>query len=108
MTSPSPAGGKAAYFDHVARPVGVGHVGLGSDSALNGYDRLPPEVMAKMRAGYTGGYGLGTEVDTAGPDHPERVYDLAEGLTGRKYSDRNIELILGGNFKRALSHIWLV
>ena len=29
-----------------------------------------------------------------------------EGLIRRKYTDRNIELILGGNFQRALCQIW--
>jgi microsomal dipeptidase-like Zn-dependent dipeptidase len=29
-------------------------------------------------------------------------------LLRRKYSSRNIQLILGGNFQRALSAIWTV
>lgn len=96
------------HFDHVARLVGVEHVGLGSDSDLYGYDKLPPEVVARMRAGYKEGYGLREKIDIEGLNHPRRVYDLTEGLIGRNYSDRNIELILGGNFKRALSRVWSV
>jgi|GEM_PF-6814583 len=34
------------------------------------------------------------------------MYDLTEGLIRRKYSDKDIELILGGNSKRVLSRIW--
>jgi membrane dipeptidase len=34
------------------------------------------------------------------------MFDLTEGLIRRKYSDREIELILGGNFKRVLAEIW--
>lgn len=94
------------HFDHVARLAGVEHVGLGSDSDLYGYDKLPPEVIARMRAGYKGSYGLREKIDIEGLDHPKRVYDLAEGLVRRNYSGRSIELILGGNFKRALSQIW--
>ena len=33
---------------------------------------------------------------------------MAEGLIRRKYNDANIELILGGNFKRVLAQIWTV
>ena len=36
------------------------------------------------------------------PIHPKRMFDLAQGLIRRKYSDSDIELILSGNFKRAL------
>jgi membrane dipeptidase len=36
------------------------------------------------------------------------MYDLTEGLIRRKYSDAQIEGILGGNFKRVLSAIWTV
>jgi membrane dipeptidase len=94
------------HFDHVAKLVGVEHVGLGSDSDLYGYDKLPPEVITRMRAGYKGSYGLREKIDIEGLNQPKRVYDLTEGLLGRKYSDRHIELILGGNFKRALSQAW--
>lgn len=96
------------HFDHVARLVGIEHVGLGSDSDLYGYDKLRPEVIARMRAGYKDSYGLREKIDIEGLDHPKRVYDLTEGLIERKYSERSIELILGGNFKRALSQIWSV
>ncbi|HEY6400230.1 MAG TPA: membrane dipeptidase [Blastocatellia bacterium] len=43
-----------------------------------------------------------------GVDHPKRIFDLTEGLTRRKYTDREIELVLGGNFKRVLAQIWSV
>lgn len=96
------------HFEHVANLVGIEHVGLGSDSDLYGYDKLPPEVIARMRAGYKGSYGLREKIDIQGLDHPKRVYDLTEGLIRRGYSNKNIELILGGNFQRALSSIWSV
>ena len=40
--------------------------------------------------------------DLDGIDYAKKIYDLTEGLVRRKYSSRNIELILGGNFERAL------
>jgi membrane dipeptidase len=45
-------------------------------------------------------------MDIDGLDHPKRMFDLTEGLLRRKYSDQEIEGILGGNFKRALGQIW--
>jgi membrane dipeptidase len=41
-------------------------------------------------------------------NHAKRMFDLTEGLIRRKYSDSEIELVLGGNFKRALVEIWKV
>jgi membrane dipeptidase len=34
------------------------------------------------------------------------MYDIADGLIRRGYSDADIELILGGNFRRVLGQIW--
>lgn len=34
------------------------------------------------------------------------MFDLAEGLLARRYGEKDVELILGGNFKRALGSIW--
>lgn len=68
------------HFDHVARLVGVEHVGIGSDTDLEGRD-----------------------LDVRGLSHVHRVYHLTEGLVRRRYSDSAISSILGGNFRRALS-----
>ena len=34
------------------------------------------------------------------------MFDLTEGLIRRKYSDAEIEGVLGGNFIRVLSEVW--
>jgi membrane dipeptidase len=73
------------HFDHAVKLAGVEHVGLGSDTDLKG-------------RGPTG--------DVEGLNHTQRVYELTEGLIRRGYSDRNIALMLGGNFERALSETW--
>lgn len=96
------------HFDHVARLVGPEHLGVGSDIDLYGYDAMPPELNRQLRAGYKGSYGFREKIDIEGIDHPKRMYDLAEGLIRRKYTDKDIEGILGGNFKRVLSKIWTV
>ncbi len=96
------------HFDHVAKLVGVEHVGVGSDSDLQGYDRMPPKENEQLRAGYKGSYAFREKIDIEGLNHPKRMFDLAEGLIRRKYADSDIELILGGNFKRALTAIWTI
>jgi membrane dipeptidase len=81
------------HIDHVARLVGVEHVGLGSDVDLDGRD-LASHVTRRL--------------DLDGIDYGKKIYDLTESLLRRRYSSQNIELILGGNFKRALSDMWSV
>ena len=79
------------HIDHVARLVGVEHVGLGSDVDLDGRDtRIRPRK----------------RFDLDGIDYSQKIFDLTEGLIRRKYSPENIELILGGNFQRVLEAIW--
>ena len=96
------------HFDHVSKLVGPEHLGVGSDIDLDGYDDMPPEANRQLRAGYKGSYGFREKIDIDGIDHPRRMFDLTEGLIHRKYSDKDIEGILGGNFKRVLSQIWTV
>jgi membrane dipeptidase len=94
------------HYDHVAKLVGVEHLGIGSDIGLDGYDALPEPVRKKLHASYKASYGFREKDDIEGVDHPKRAYDLTEGLIRRGYSDANIELILGANFQRVLSQIW--
>ena len=96
------------HFDHVAKLVGPEFLGVGSDIDLDGYDDMPPEANRQLRAGYKGSYGFREKIDVEGLDHPKRMFDLAEGLIRRKYTDSQIEGILGGNFVRVLSDIWKV
>jgi membrane dipeptidase len=83
------------HIDHVARLVGVEHVGIGSDVDLEGRDARNPRARLTK-----------TRYDLDGIDYSRKIFDLTEGLIRRKYSADNIELILGGNFKRALASIW--
>jgi len=78
------------HFDHAIRIAGIEHVGVGSDTDLEGRDRR----------------GLPGRMDIEGLDNAFRMYELTEGLIRRGYSDANIRLILGGNFQRALKAIW--
>ena len=94
------------HYDHVAKLVGVEHLGVGSDIGLDGYDALPEPVRKKLHASYKASYGFREKDDIEGVDHPKRTYDLTEGLIRRGYPDSDIALILGGNFQRVLSQIW--
>ena len=96
------------HFDHVRKLTGPEHIGVGSDIDLYGYDAMPPEANRQLRAGYKGSYAFREKIDVEGLNHPKCMFDLAEGLIRRKYSDKDIEGILGGNFKRVLSQIWTV
>lgn len=81
------------HFDHVARLVGVEHVGLGSDADVDTVDPATrrPRGLYRIR----------------GLDPALRVFQIAAGLLGRGYGRRDVELVLGGNFRRALLDIWL-
>ena len=79
------------HIDHLAKLVGVEHAGIGSDVDLDGRD-TPVHPTRKF--------------DLDGIDYAKKIYDLTEGLVNRNYSSRDIELILGGNFERALSGAW--
>ncbi|HEU5402147.1 MAG TPA: membrane dipeptidase [Terriglobales bacterium] len=94
------------HYDHVAKLVGVEHVGIGSDIDLDGYDHLPEPMKKKLHAGYKASYGFRAKDDIEGFDHPKRTYDLVDGLIRRGYSDSHIQGILGGNFNRVLTQIW--
>ena len=96
------------HFDHVRKLIGPEHLGVGSDMDLYGYDAMPPELNKQLRAAYKGSYAFREKIDIEGLNHPKRMFDLTEGLLRRKYSDSEIEGILGGNFERVLSQIWAV
>ena len=72
------------HFDYAVRLVGVEHVGLGSDFDLDAHPTY----------------------DVTGLNHPNRVYELTDGLIRRGYTEAQIALMLGGNFERALREIW--
>jgi len=79
------------HIDHVVNIAGIEHVGVGSDVDLDGRDAL---------------YHSTRRNDLDGIDYQKKIFDLTEGLMRRNYSRANIELILGGNFQRALGEIW--
>lgn len=80
------------HVDHIAGLVGIEHVGLGTDvsadATVAGSTRPLPAYAV------------------AGVDLRWRVYQIVDGLLGRGYAARDVELVLGGNFLRALADVW--
>lgn len=106
-TDPTTVSDMADHIDHVAKLVGIEHVGIGSDADLNGYDDMPPDQYKQLKAGYKASYAFRDKIDIDGFDHPQKIFDLTEQLIRRGYSDANIRLVLGGNFRRLLGATWL-
>jgi membrane dipeptidase len=96
----------ADHIDHVVKLVGIDHVGVGSDADLNGYEDMPPDMYAQLKAAYKASYAFREKIDVDCYDHPRKIYDLTEELIRRNYSDANIVAVLGGNFRRLLGEIW--
>lgn len=80
------------HFEHAIRLVGVEHVGVGSDTDVDAIDPRTNQVRPRYAV--------------RGLRHAQRIFDLTEGLIRRGYKDQQLELILGGNFQRALAEIW--
>jgi len=80
------------HFAHVAELVGVEHLGIGSDCDLD----LRDPATGRPREAY----------DIPGLRPARRAYDLAAGLLRRGFRDADVELVLGGNFRRVLGQIW--
>ncbi len=79
------------HIDHLTKLVGVEHAGIGSDVDLDGRDSSAHPAK---------------KFDLDGIDYAKKIFDLTEGLLRRNYSTSDIELILGGNFERALAATW--
>lgn len=98
------------HFDHVAKIAGVEHAGVGSDMDIVGNPN--PVNGAPMRETPNfDRYRLHKDeagrwmLTIKGLDHPRRMFDLTEALIRRGYSDQNIRLVLGGNWRRVLGSI---
>jgi membrane dipeptidase len=98
------------HFDHVARLVGIEHVGVGSDmdvvgnpNPVNGEPmrETPNWDRYRLHKDEKGQWML----TIRGLDHPRRMFDLTEGLIRRGYTDQHIRLILGGNWRRVMGAI---
>lgn len=105
-TDPTTIADIVDHIDHVVKVAGIDHVGIGTDSDLNGYDDTSPAMNKMLRGAYKDSYAFRDKIDVDGFDHPMKMYDLTEELIRRRYSDANIRAVLGGNFQRLLTATW--
>jgi membrane dipeptidase len=103
------------HFDHVARLVGVEHVGIGSDLDIDGLaNARRPEVEGQAQGPmtqpnverYNAYFTEDGHAHIEGLNHSKRVFDLTDAFIRRGYSDDDIRLMLGGNFIRVLTDLW--
>lgn len=98
------------HIDHVAQLVGIDHVGIGSDQGLYTEDYLAKDVRKQRLENAPKKYQTHTNSDylltIEKLNHPHRLYDITESLINKGYKDEDIKKVLGGNFQRALSHIF--
>jgi membrane dipeptidase len=80
------------HFEHVARVAGVEHVGIGSDVDVDGRD---PRT-GRPRPAYA----------IEGLDHARRTVTIVDGLLRRGWTEADVRLAIGGNFRRALAEVW--
>lgn len=94
------------HFDYVSKLAGIEHVGVGSDFGLESNNYLAPAELSKLLTTADKKYRV-HHVEAVVPlQGPDRMYVLTDALIRRGYSDANIRLILGENFRRALTAAW--
>ena len=96
------------HVDYIAKLTGIEHVGVGSDMDLDGYDDIPEPAYSALKSGYSESYKFRDKIDADDFNHPKRTFDLVDGLIGRGYTDSQIRMVLGDNFRRVLGEIWTV
>ena len=98
------------HFDHVVKLVGVDHVGVGSDMDVVGNPN-PVNGEPMRETPNWDRYRLHTDekgqwmLTIRGLDHPRRMFDLTDALIRRGYTDAQIRLILGGNWRRVMGAV---
>jgi len=99
------------HIDYAVKLVGLEKVGIGSDQGLVTEDHLPVEVRGKRLETAHPKYRCHTNekflIGIEDLNHSKRTFDVTEGLIRRKYSDEEIKMVLGKNFKRVLQKIFM-
>ena len=103
---PTTLGNIVDHIEHVAKLVGVQHVGIGSDADLHGYDALPADQYRMLKESYKSTYGFRDKIDIEGFDHPRKIFTLTDEMLRRGWKDADVTLVLGGNFRRLLGEVW--
>ena len=102
-----------AHMTHALKICGEDHVGIGSDSGLIAWDTSPQgaEDFRKMEEQRTKAGLAAPEEDrpmyVIGLNHNRRPETICDALLKRGYSERVAEKVIGVNFVRALTEIWV-
>jgi membrane dipeptidase len=98
-----------AHIDHAIDVAGVEHVGIGSDRE---YKTIPDteaerlrleQELARLRPSTSTGFRWPFFVSEL--NHPRRMETIAEALRRRGRSAREVDLIMGGNFRRLFGEV---
>lgn len=100
-----------AHIEHVAKLVGVDHVGIGSDSSVGGWRQSFPTEKAFWD--FHGQFKFKPGADVRWPpfieeiDVPEKFHVIRRRLLQKGFSEADTAKILGGNFIRIYQEILL-
>ena len=94
------------HIDHVRDLVGIEHVGIGSDFGIESNDFMPPDQLKQLLESADKRYKVHHREAVADLAGDHRTFVLTDALIRRKYTDEQIRLVLGENWRRVLTAIW--
>jgi membrane dipeptidase len=100
------------HVEHALQVCGEDHVGIGSDNSITptvADDAYMTTLFAFADERARMGIGAPREHEVLfvdGLNHPRRMETIADVLLGRGFSERVVEKVLGGNFKRLFGEVW--
>ena len=99
------------HMDHALKTCGEDHVGVGSDVPLlveeSDLESMRANVEQRKKAGIS---APGEDRPAYIPDMntPRKIEIITDALLKRGYSNRVVQKVIGGNFKRVFGEIWPV
>jgi membrane dipeptidase len=102
------------HVDHALKACGEDHVGIGTDGPIptvresqEFYDMMKKVEKQRAAAGVQAPGEQGRFPYIQELNQPRRIEQVAEGMHRRGHPDRVIEKVIGANFYRAFSEIWI-
>ena len=98
-----------AHIEHVAKLVGIDHVGIGTDSSIGGWRISFPTEKAFWD--FHAQFKFKPGVDLKWPpfieeiDVPEKMHIIRKRLVEKRFSQADVDKIMGGNFFRIYKEI---
>ena len=102
------------HIDHALKVCGEDHVGIGTDGPIptvresqEFFDMMKKVEKQRAAAGVQAPGEQGRFPYIQELNQPRRIEQVAEGMHRRSHPDRVIEKVIGANFYRAFSEIWI-